>query len=257
MFRLFKKEKIEQKVDVVLKVDFEDINSILKYFQDQTGITFDNKKTILKNKATIFCKHRDIYSFDELLKNVKSNLALRQELINYLTTNETFFYREFQQIENLVKLIKISGKKVDILCAPSSTGEEPYSIAIALLEAGIKKDKFKIVGIDINSQAINQAKKAIYKEKNLRNMPKKVRDKYFYKENDSYVLSQVVKSLVIFKVTNIFDSSFTNIGKFDYIFSRNMLIYFDKQTKKRAKAILEGLRKDSKVELFWGHADLF
>ena len=137
------------------------------------------------------------------------------------------------------------------------TGEEPYSIAIALLEADVSSSKFKIVGIDINNDALTKAKKAVYKERNTKNLSAKIITKYFKIDNDLYILQDNIKELVTFKLANLFDKSFTSIGKFDYILSRNMLIYFDKPTKQKAKNILESMRKNENQEIFFGHADLF
>ncbi len=258
MFDFLKtKESTQNESHTTNQDDFNDIEPISKYFYNETGITFDHQISILKSKVISFCKQRDIHSFSELLENVKSKNQVKQELIDYLTTNETFFYREFKQIEQLVKLVQSSHKQVEILCAPSATGEEPYSIAIALLEAGIANSSFSIVGIDINSDAITKAKNALYRERNIRNLSSSIISKYFKKDGTMYLLNQEIKSLVTFQVVNIFDDSFKRIGKFDFIFSRNMLIYFDKETKLKAKTILEGMRKENKYDIFFGHADLF
>ena len=258
MFGFFKKKR-EVTKDIVInhEEDYNDIEPIAKYFHNETGITFDKQISILKSKLTSFCRHRDIHSFTKLLEDIKVDSSLKQELIDYLTTNETFFYREFKQIKELVELVKNSNTKIDILCAPSATGEEPYSIAIALLEAGVASSNFQILGIDINSDAVSKANKAIYGERNIRNLSAQIISKYFTKNSDEYALNPSIKSLVSFKVANLFDSSFTSLGKFDFVFSRNMLIYFDKETKLRAKSILESMRKDDNHEVFFGHADLF
>lgn len=258
MFNLFKKkEEIVEDVIIQRKEDFNDIEPISKYFHNETGITFDSQMSILKSKVTSFCKQREIYSFTGLLEVIKINSSIKQELTDYLTTNETFFYREFKQIGELVELVKKSNSKVNILCAPSATGEEPYSIAIALLEAGVSASNFEILGIDINSEAISKAKQAIYGERNVRNLSAEAISKYFQKDNDKYALNQSVKSLVSFRLANLFDTTFTSFGKFDFIFSRNMLIYFDKETKLKAKSILESMRKNDNYKVFFGHADLF
>lgn len=237
--------------------NYDDVLQVANFFKNETGITFDKQTSILKNKVTTFCKIREIHSFDELLSSLGRDSTLKQALIDELTTNETFFYREFRQIEELVALVKRSNQKVEILCAPSATGEEPYSIAIALLEAGVASDNFKIMGIDINQEAINKAKEGVYKERNIRNLSDEQLRKYFRQESGLYRLNDSVKSRVTFRIENIFDPSFKYIGKFDYIFCRNMLIYFDKETKLKAKDILQSLRKDQNQEIFFGHADLF
>ena len=258
MLSFFKKKKIKNKEKkVVYKENFNNIESVSKYFHNETGITFDKQMSILKSKVTSFCRQRSIYSFVQLLQDIESDTQLKQELIDYLTTNETFFYREIKQIYQLVELVKNESSNVSILCAPSATGEEPYSIAITLLEAGVPASNFKIVGIDINSDAITKAKEAIYKERNVRNLSSQIISKYFTQNDSSYLLNQNIKSLVSFKIANVFDDSFTSLGKFDFILSRNMLIYFDKETKIKAKSILENMRKNQNQEIFFGHADLF
>ena len=258
MFSFFNKTKIViDKKEIVKSEDFTDITPISEYFKDETGVTFEKQASILKNKVTTFCRQRNIYSFVELLNLMKNNADVRQELINYLTTNETFFYREFTQIKELVALVKKLNSKVDILCAPSATGEEPYSIVIALLEAGVNPSSFHITGIDINSDVLHKANDAVYRDRNVRNLSPTIINKYFTKDADNYSLKDSVKSLVTFKLTNLFDSSFKHIGKFDFIFSRNMLIYFDKPTKQKAKEILENMRKNKDQDVFFGHADLF
>ena len=258
MFSFLKKKTptVQAKI-ITYQEDYNDIKPLSDYFHNETGITFDSQISILKSKVTSFCKQRGIYSFSKLLGEIKTNTHLKQELIDYLTTNETYFYREFKQIEELVNLVKESHGSVDILCAPSATGEEVYSIAIALLEAGVSSSSFHILGIDINSDAISKAQNAVYGERNIRNLTAEIISKYFEMYDSKYVVKQSLKSLVSFQVTNIFDSSFKNIGKFNFIFSRNMLIYFDKETKLKAKGILESLRKSDQHDIFFGHADLF
>lgn len=260
MFSFFKKKKniVKEKESPVSHVEkFSNIEPLLKYFQEETGITFEEQIDIFINKVILFCKQRNIYSFCELMKILKNDNIIKQDFVDYLTTNETYFYRELKQIKQCVEFAKKENKSIKILCAPSATGEEPYSIAIAMLEAGIPANQIHITGIDINREALQKAKQAIYKERNIHNLPLQILEKYFIKENDKYLLKENIKSLVIFHLANIFDTSFKNLGKFDFVFSRNMLIYFDKQTKQKAKLILESMRKSEKYNVFFGHADLF
>ncbi len=259
MFDFFKKKvslsNDEQKR--VVTEDYADVSQIAQYFKNETGVTFDKQTTILKSKVTTFCRQMAIGSFRELLNAIKDDKKLKQSLVDYLTTNETFFYREFKQIEELVRLVKNEGRRVEILCAPSATGEEPYSIVIALLEAGVMPSNFHVTGIDINSDALSKANKAVYRERNVRNLSLEAIEKYFTKENGNYILKDFIKQHVTFILMNLFDPSFKSIGKFDFVFSRNMLIYFDQETKLKAKEILESMRKNQNQDIFFGHADLF
>lgn len=262
MFSWFKKTKKEPQKEVVsatkdFQEDFENVARVCDYFKELTGVTFEKQQSILRSKLISFCRQRDIYSFSTLIEKVDYEPQLRQELIDYLTTNETYFYREFEQIRELVSLVKSSSHSVRILCAPCATGEEPYSIAIALLEAGVSPTRFSILGIDINSDAIEKAKVALYKERNIRNLSADILSRYFTKIDDKFSLHTEIKERVAFRVVNIFAPEFRELEKFDYIFSRNMLIYFDAPTKKRAQEILKERLKGSDEQLFFGHADLY
>jgi len=252
MFSFFKKNK-KQKPEVqekFYKEDFHNIESIAEYIHRETGITFEKQ-------VISFCRQRAIYSFETLLQDIKNTPELKQELIDHLTTNETYFNREFSQIEELVSFVQAKSQKIEILCAPCATGEEVYSIAIALLEAGVQANHFHIVGIDISQEALNAANSAIYEQRHIRNLSHQTVSKYFTKEGAFYILNTELKTVVSFKLANIFDAEFRTLGKFDFVFSRNMLIYFDKETKLKAKAILESVRKEDAPEVFFGHADLF
>jgi chemotaxis protein methyltransferase CheR len=118
MFSFLKKKKelILEEEKIVEPTDYTDVTSIAEYFKNETGVTFDNQISILTNKVMTFCRQREISSFSKLLTMVDSDAIIKQELIDYLTTNETFFYREFRQIAELVELVKSYGQAVDILC---------------------------------------------------------------------------------------------------------------------------------------------
>ncbi len=258
MFDWFSK-KVEEETPIQKAVTprYQDPDKIIAFFKNETGVTFEKQRSIITQKLATFCRTRNINAFDACYEMIQNDTLLKQELINYLTTNESYFYREFAQIETLVDLAKHKSETITILCAPCATGEEPYSLAIALLEGGRAIDTFKITGIDINSEALKKAEAGIYNERSVRNLSDTLLQRYFHYENDLYRIDDRVKTAVNFAQMNLFDYDFTKIGKFDFVFSRNMLIYFDKATKARAKTILESVRKDRDVPVFFGHADLF
>ncbi|MDQ7044230.1 MAG: CheR family methyltransferase [Sulfurimonas sp.] len=257
MFDFFKVQKVRvEEKKVTIKEDFQNIDPLCEYFKKETGIDFENQKVVLKSKVATICKTHKIFSFSRCMEEIETNYDFKQELINYLTTNESFFYREFHQIEELVQKVKASYGSVKILCAPSANGEEPYSIAIALFDAGLGADKFHITGIDISSNAIAKSKEAIYNQKALRHLNEKILNNYFSKKSNLYHLDDKVKNQVDFQCINIFEKEFELLGKFDYIFSRNMLIYFDYPTRRRAHALFIKHLKNPEEEIFFGHADL-
>ncbi len=165
-----------------------------------------------------------------------------QELMNAMTVNETYFYREKEQFEVLVDRIlpelhasKPKTAPIRILCAPCSTGEEPYSVILHLLEEArlIEERDIEVVGIDIDSTVITKAKAAKYSERSVHAIPPGVLAKYFKKRTLGFDLIDDLVGTVDFKVSNVFDkTNMRQLGKFDVIFSRNMLIYFDDASRK-------------------------
>ena len=187
-----------------------------------------------------------------------------QALMNAITVNETYFFREEEQLDALVDhllvemdAIRPQGETLRILSAPSSTGEEPYSMVIKILEEGhiIEKRDIEIVGIDIDSTVIDKAIKAEYSSRSVHAIPPALLSKYFTKKGLGYEFSQELKGAVDFKVVNIFDKAqVRKLGKFDIIFSRNMLIYFDDASRKEvAMTFYDLLKPDGYVLL--GHAE--
>jgi chemotaxis protein methyltransferase CheR len=259
MFGWFKKTDrlIEEKTLKTVQYQFNSPQPIADFFKVTTGINFEDQMPILKSKLTSFCTLRKISSFESCLMQLKINEELNQDLNNYLTTNETYFYREFEQIRALVNKVRFEKSSVDILCIPCSTGEEPFSIAIALLEAGVEQKKFNIVGIDINTEAVERAKGGLYNKRDVSRMPKDLVEKYFILNNDRYLIQEKIRALVKFRSYNLFNKDIAELGRFDFVVSRNMFIYFDLETKKRAALILNKLLKNPGDNIFYGHADFY
>ena len=187
-----------------------------------------------------------------------------QALMNAVTVNETYFYRENEQFEVLINDVlplldkkRPSSEPLRILSAPCSTGEEPYSMVLYLLEEAnlIEKRDIEIIGIDIDSNVINKAQDGKFSERSVHAIPPNQLAKYFKKGSFSYSLIDDLIGAVTFKVVNIFDhSDIRKLGKFDVIFSRNMLIYFDDASKKEvAMNFYDMLKPEGFV--FLGHAE--
>ncbi len=165
-----------------------------------------------------------------------------ESLINAVTVNETYFFRENHQFEILIDDVlpiihenKNSSEPIRILSAPCSSGEEPYSIALHLLEDNdlINKRDFEIVGIDIDSQIIEKANRGLYSERSVHALSDEVKNRYFVKKNGFYELDPDIRDAISFTKANVFDKKeMHDLGKFDVIFSRNMLIYFDDVSRK-------------------------
>ena len=187
-----------------------------------------------------------------------------QELMNGMTVNETYFFREKNQFEVLAnhilpELHKIRPKGVPlrILSSPSSTGEEPYSIILHIIEEGnvVEERDIEVVGIDIDSTVIDKAKKGEFSQRSVHAIPKNILGQWFTKKQFSYQLSDDLNGTVDFKVVNVFDrAAMRRLGRFDVIFSRNMLIYFDDASRKEvAMTFYDMLNPEGYVLL--GHAE--
>ncbi len=187
-----------------------------------------------------------------------------QELMNAITVNETYFFREKDQFEVLVNRILPelhkrlpASKPLRILSSPCSTGEEPYSMILHIVEEGkvVEERDIEVVGIDIDSSVIKKAQTAKYTERSVHAIPKPILSKWFDKKALGYELSEDLQGTVDFQVANVFDKSqMRKLGKFDVIFSRNMLIYFDDASRKEvAMTFYDMLNPGGYVLL--GHAE--
>jgi len=187
-----------------------------------------------------------------------------QELMNAVTVNETYFFREHDQFEVLVNdvLPELDKKRhkdepLRILSAPCSTGEEPYSMVLYLLEEAqlVERRDIEIIGIDIDSNVIKKAQDGKFSERSVHAIPPSQVQSYFKKVGFGFNLIPDLIGTVDFKVVNIFDrAAIRDLGKFDVIFSRNMLIYFDDASKKEvAMNFYDMLKPEGYV--FLGHAE--
>ena len=172
-----------------------------------------------------------------------------QELIEAVVVPETWFFRDREAFTTLVRVALQQrsgtnpGAKLRVLSLPCSTGEEPYSIAMALLDAGLlAPDRVRIDAMDISAQAIAFAQRAIYGKNSFRGQDLAFRDRHFDPTAGSYRLHDEVRSQVQFRQGNLFESAcLAGTDKYDVIFCRNVLIYFDAQTQRNVVDILANL----------------
>ena len=260
MFSFFKKKTSPQEVlqDQSYPSDdsFDDPREIFERFTNITGMNFSSKEEITKQKIQNFCMRYEIGGFGELNTRLEEDDSLLQALIDYLTVNETYFFRELEQIEILKEQLKAEPRPIRILCAPCATGEEVYSIIIQFLEAGIPEGNIHVIGIDINASAIQRAKTGVFSQRSVSRIEPALITRYFTQENNSYKVTDTVHRLADFRRENIFDETFRKLGMFDVIFSRNLFIYFNDREKKRAVEIFCSLLKPG-GQMFFGHADNF
>ncbi len=222
------------------------------FIYERSGIFIpDNKKYFIENRLGKRVQEKNLKGYEDYLYVLKFGGDKNEltRLFDLVTTNETFFFREPQQFdifggELLAKIIadnvKSGRKDIRIWSAASSTGEEPYTIGMVLLErpelAAMRKEIF---ASDISESVLSSAKTAVYGSYAVRNIPDNYLKKYFTNTNQQYQLSAPVKSLVkLMKVNLIEDKDSKSIRGIDVVFCRNVLIYFDEKAKQKAVSLL-------------------
>ncbi|HEX8594285.1 MAG TPA: protein-glutamate O-methyltransferase CheR [Pseudomonas sp.] len=184
----------------------------------------------------------------------------QQALIEAVIVPETWFFRYPESFISLGKLVgerlaELRGvRPVRILSLPCSTGEEPYSIAMALFDAHIGPQQFQIDAVDISPASIARAKRGIYGKNSFRGADTAFRERYFNVVEDGFLVDERVRDRVHFRPGNLLDPALLSQTAYDFVFCRNLLIYFDQVTQKQVFEVLKSLTRDDGV-LFIGPAE--
>ena len=191
------------------------------------------KEQQMKRRIDTLISRNKISGYEDFVKALKADKELFEEFVSYLTINVSEFYRNPEQWELMDKqfipmLIDKFGKNLKIWSAACSTGDEPYSLVMAL-SRHLPLNQIKIIATDIDKQILAQAKVGIYNEKSIASVPKDLRDKYFTKIGNSYQISNEIKSRVDFRQHNLIKDPYPD--KCDFIICRNVLIYFTEEAK--------------------------
>ncbi|WP_457594265.1 CheR family methyltransferase [Hydrogenimonas sp.] len=232
----------------------EAAGKILEEIKREFGLDYERQEAVTLRKIERFALKNGIYSFDALSDAIEKSDSLKTALINMLTVGETYFYRELEQIELLGEEI-LSNRCERILSAPCSTGEEVYSILLYLKNRSAIPPSLHITGIDINTDALAKAEKGCYSQRSVSQLPPEITEKWFTQKDEGYCIDAGLKSYTSFAYANIFDPEFHSLGKFDAVLSRNMMIYFTDEEKKKALNQLSAVMHAGSL-LFLGHADL-
>ena len=195
------------------------------------------------------------------LSHLKTSEVEKRGLIEEVIVPETWFFRNrnaFVFLANYVGeewLPRHRGDQLRVLSVPCSTGEEPYSIAMALMNAGINQDCFHIDAVDISEKALGKAKIGTYAKGSFRGGDLSFRKRYFESKGDTYELDACVRKTVRFIKGNVLDDRLLMEQKhYDIIFCRNLLIYLSPQAKRRTIEIMDRLLAGNGI-LFVGHAE--
>ncbi|MFA6915297.1 MAG: CheR family methyltransferase [Parachlamydiales bacterium] len=186
-----------------------------------------------------------LYEDEKLYYNyLATNEAEFQHLTEKIVVIETWFFRDSAAYDYLVEWLKTflnkgNTRMVRILSVPCSTGEEPYSIAIALQDAGIPSSQYLIEGVDISRELIERGLKGVYSKNSFRNLKEKYFKNYFVKKGENYSIITDVRSQVFLRHGNaMLESTYPQNVAYDAIFCRNLMIYLDTASQKKLFAIL-------------------
>jgi chemotaxis protein methyltransferase WspC len=191
------------------------------------------------------CRLPDAHSYWNHLAHSADEL---QALIEAVVVPETWFFRDAPSFAALAQLTGHDSRRHEtealrILSIPCSTGEEPCSIAMSLLDAGVRVEKMRIDAVDISERALARAARAIYGRNSFRGSDLAFRDRHFVATADGYRPSNLVLGAVHYQRGNILTDFAPEAGLYDVIFCRNLLIYFDRPTQDRAVASLGRMLK--------------
>lgn len=230
----------------MLKIPLTDttFKNIRDYIYEKSGIYIsDTKKYLIENRLSRILQEKSINSFEEYFKLISfnSNGHELSRLFDAVTTNETYFFRESHQLTTLVEEVlpwirnsKNGSNQLKVWSAACSTGEEPYTISMMLMEKSLSPGSFEIHASDISEGVLASAKRAVYNSYSVRNIPDRYMKKYFAPAGKDFNLNAKVKATVNFRKLNLIeDRNGKSIKGFDVVFCRNVLIYFDTRAKQK------------------------
>jgi chemotaxis protein methyltransferase CheR len=246
----------------------DDVFRLLRdLIKDYCGIYFDdNSKYLLERRLSKRVKSLHLNDFRDYYRLLLYDKQRDEEMsfiVDVLTVNETYFFREMSQLKTLteeilpeLKNINRDTRKIRIWSAGCSTGEEPYTIAMLILESGQSLGwNIEILGSDINQRVLQHARRGVYRKNSFRTTEEHFTQKYFTQENNLYRINDNVKELVNFSCLNLLDPfKIKFVGNMDVILCRNVLIYFDQEARKKViKNFYERLSNSGYLLL--GHAE--
>ncbi|MFC3204839.1 CheR family methyltransferase [Aquamicrobium soli] len=204
------------------------------------------------------CNLKNDDDYWELLRHSRDEV---QELIEAVIVPETWFFRDPPAYAAMVgfflkRVMKGNpSRQQRLLSLPCSTGEEPYTMGMALLDAGVPASRFRVDAIDVSARSLMRARRGIYGRNSFRSKDVAFRERHFQSTEAGYRVNDTVREPVHFRQGNIVDPSLLlGAEPYDIIFCRNLLIYFDTRTQNRTLSLLRGLLAPDGM-LFVGHAE--
>jgi chemotaxis protein methyltransferase CheR len=220
--------------------DYEYLRKLLKA---RSGLVLSaDKHYLVESRLLPIARRNGLSNLSGLVSKLKHTEAepLTVEVIEAMTTNESLFFRDktpFEQFRDTIiptlLTARASTQRIRIWCAAASTGQEPYTLAICLKEMGpaLAGWRFDILATDISTEVLEKAKSGIYSQFEVqRGLPITMLIKYFSQVGEMWQIAPDIRAMVKFQPFNLLHD-FSSLGMFDVVFCRNVLIYFDQETK--------------------------
>jgi chemotaxis protein methyltransferase CheR len=220
----------------------ENYRFLQEHVRARVGIVLeDNKHYLFESRLAPIVRQYGLGSINDLcvLLRAKRHVALAHQVVEAMTTNETYFFRDPAQYEAIrtVLLPRLKAEKRDtqnlrFWSAASSTGQEAYSLGMLLLENGLQDWNTQILGTDFSEKVVERARSGVYQQIEVnRGLPAALLVKYFRRSGLEWQLTEAVRRMVRFETIDL-RKSMRSLGPFDLVFCRNVMIYFDNATKK-------------------------
>ncbi len=221
----------------------QDRDLLYGVLKEQSGLVLTGDKDyLLESRLMPIARRHGLASVGELVAKMRlpGSTGVKSEVVEAMTTNESFFFRDKLPFLNFTETMmpeilktRAATKRLRIWCSAASTGQEPYSLAICLKEMSERLAgwKIEILGTDISPEVLEKAKTGLYSQFEVqRGLPINMLVDYFTQVGDMWQIDSAIRAMVNYREFNLLDG-FSALGKFDIVFCRNVLIYFDQPTK--------------------------
>lgn len=250
----------------MLKLTDNDFERLMTYMKKTYGINLEKKRVLIEGRLSNMISTRGFKSFKEYIDFAFADKTGNEtmQLVNKLTTNHTFFMREPEHFQYLKKTIlpyfekqNAATKTLDLWCAASSTGQEPYTIVMTVDDyfgANASRWKVNLLATDLDTDVLSKAKAGVYTVDMLKDVPKDWLAKYFTKvDATTYKVIDRLRNQITFKQFNLMNN-ITDRKQYDLISCRNVMIYFEQDTKNALVERFYDVTKEGGY-LFTGHAE--
>jgi chemotaxis protein methyltransferase CheR len=221
----------------------QDFDWLRKLLKERSGLTLSSEKQyLLESRLLPVARKNGLAGLAELVSRLKvsANSPLVTSVVEAMTTNETYFFRDKIPFDHLTQTVvpsliasRAREKRIRIWCTAASSGQEPYSIAMVLksMAAQLRGYRVDLVATDLSGEVLDRAKTGMYSQFEVqRGLPIQLLVRYFSKVGENWQIAPEIRDMVQFRTLNLLND-FSPLGSFDLIFCRNVLIYFDQPSK--------------------------